>query len=162
MKSSRTGNFIGAAVLIALGILCIFLKAEMISIALTVAGALLIVYGVLDLIRNQIVPGIVKLVCGVAVIILGWLVVTVVLYIAAVLIILYGFLVFLEAWQNVSGKTVDLAFCIAAVRAIVDIVVGFLLLFNQGGTVEWVFIVSGILLLADGAVLLLSGILGKG
>ena len=42
------------------------------------------------------------------------------------------------------------------IAPILNILLGLLLLFNQNGTVAWVFIVTGVLLIVDGVMLLCS------
>ena len=62
MKKSE--RLITALITIALGVLLIVLRGDLISILMTVVGLGLIALGVMDLIDNRIPPAVVKLVGG--------------------------------------------------------------------------------------------------
>ena len=47
------------------------------------------------------------------------------------------------------------------IAPILNILLGLLLLFNQGGTLAWIFIVVGVLLIVDGVMLLCSALSKK-
>ena len=149
MKKEKTKQLIGAILSIVVGILCILLQNRILGALMTGIGVLLIVSGVLDLIIvKNVISFVVKAVIGAAIILLGWLAVTVVLYIIAVLMVIYGILGILQVLSNPLAS-VGLKI-LALFRPILNLVVGICLFFNQGGTMAWVFIVVGILLVADG------------
>lgn len=147
-------KFIPAILTIVLGVLFLVLKGEVISIAMTILGVVLIVLGVLDLIGKQTVPAVVKIVIGVLILVAGWAFTTAVLYILAALLLIYGILLL---YNNIKTKTKGeklLGTILAYAEPIVCIVIGFFLFFNQGGVVNWVFIIAGILAIIEGILML--------
>ena len=54
---------------------------------------------------------------------------------------------------HLKGNSVGLTVMLY-IAPILNIVLGLLLLFNQSGTVAWIFIVVGVLLIIDGVMLL--------
>ena len=152
----KTEKLISALLTIALGILLIVLKGGIISIMMTVLGVALLVFGVIDLVNRLIPPAVVKLVLGVVIIICGWAIVTAVLYLLAACLIVAGILLLYEKIKNrVSCASLWLTVCEYAVPAML-LVIGALLLFNQGNTVNWVFIISGIVTVVEGGLLLVN------
>ena len=65
-------KLIEGALTILLGILFLILQGEVIKVAMTILGVVLIVMAVLDLLDHQTFPAIVKAVFGVVVLIFGW------------------------------------------------------------------------------------------
>ncbi len=152
MKTSE--KIISAALTIVLGILCIIMKGGVISVAMTILGAVLIVLGILDLAGKAFPPAVVKIVLGVLFIVFGWTIVSAVLYIVAALLMIYGILqLYGRIRFKVKGpRAIDTVAAYAG--PVICIVVAFFLFFNQGGTVDWVFIVSGIFLIIEGILML--------
>ena len=95
MKTSE--KIISAALTIVLGILCIIMKGGVISVAMTILGAVLIVLGILDLAGKAFPPAVVKIVLGVLFIVFGWTIVSAVLYIVAALLMITGYCSFTAA-----------------------------------------------------------------
>lgn len=151
-------KIISALLTIALGVLLIILRGEVISILMTVVGLGLIVIGVLDLVHGDTPIGIVKLVGGILIILCGWIIVQAVLYIVAAVLLIAGILVVYEKWR--SGICFENIW--QALREYADpilfIVIGCLLLFNQGNTVQWVFVISGALTVVEGGLLLVNAL----
>lgn len=145
---------IEGALTILLGILFLILKADVISVAMTVLGVVLIVMAVLDLIDRNVLPAIIKAVFAVLVLVFGWVLVNAALYIVAALLLIWGiYELYAKIKVHLKGKNF-LATLLLYVSPILSILIGLLLLFNQGGTVTWVFIVTGIILILDGVLLL--------
>ena len=152
----KTEKLISALLTIALGILLIVLKGGIISIMMTVLGVALIVFGVIDLVNRLIPPAVVKIVLGVVIVVCGWAIVTAVLYLLAACLIVAGILLLYEKIKSrVSCSTLWLTVCEYALPTIL-LLIGALLLFNQGNTVKWVFIISGIFTVLEGGLLLVS------
>lgn len=152
----RTEKIVSAGLTIALGVLLILLKADIISILMTVLGVGLIALGVMDLVHKLVPPAVVKLVSGAVVILCGWVIVSAVLYIVAAMLLVAGIILLYEKikgkvcfsskWKTVCDYAVPVLF----------ILIGLCLLFNQGNTVNWVFIISGIFTVAEGGLLLIT------
>ncbi len=152
MKTSE--KVISAVLTIVLGVLCLIMKSEAVSVAMTILGAVLIVLGALDLLDKNVPFAVVKIVIGVLLIIFGWTIVSAVLYIVAALLMIYGILTLYNCIRfKVKGvRPIDTLIAYAA--PVICIVIAFFLFFNQRGTVDWVFIVSGIFLILEGILML--------
>ncbi len=156
MKKSE--KIISALVTVALGVLLIALRGKFISILMTVLGLGLIAFGILDFINKRIPPAVVKTVAGVVVIVCGWAIVGAVLYVVAGVLLIAGILLLYEKIKaKTRCATWYLTLCEYAMPALF-IVIGILLLFNQGNTVDWVFILSGCFTVAEGGVLLVNAL----
>ncbi|MBQ8686051.1 MAG: DUF308 domain-containing protein [Clostridia bacterium] len=154
MKKSE--KIVTALATIALGVLLIVLRGDLISILMTVLGVGLAAFGVMDLFNRRFPPAIVKLVFGLVVIVCGWVIVEAVLYLVAAVLLIAGILLLYEKIKNkVSCATLFYTLCEYAIP-IVFIVIGTLLMFNQGNTVDWVFVVGGIFTVIEGGLLLVG------
>lgn len=156
MKVSRRDSIIMALMSIVIGILFIILKGGVIGIAMTVLGVLLIVNGIIHLVNdNDKVYGIVLICIGALIILGGWLIATIILYIIAVLFIIYGCLTIYAFVKAGHASLINL------LAPVLMVVAGILLFLNQQGTVDWVFIVEGIILVIEGAINLVASLLIK-
>ena len=153
---TKTQKILSAVFTILLGVLLIILRGEVISIAMTVLGIGCIVLGIMDLIQKRVPPAVVHLVLGVIIIVCGWAIVGAVLYLLAGVLLVAGILLVYEKWKSrVKCNTWYYTLCEYAVP-VLCIVIGILLLFNQGNTVNWVFVVSGIVTVVEGGLLLVD------
>lgn len=155
---TKTQKILSAICVMALGVMLIVLRGDVISIAMTVLGIGCIALGILDLLRALIPPAVIKLVVGTIIIVCGWTLIGAVLYIVAGILLILGILLVYEkikrrvqcgAWYTTLIEYAIPALCI---------VLGILLLFNQGNTVGWVFVVSGSITVLEGGVLLVDAI----
>ena len=142
---------------IVLGILFIVLKGEVISIGMTVAGAVLVVLAVLSLIKKRIPACVVYAVLAALVFVAGWLFVKIALYILAAILLIHGVMQLLTLITSKRKRSIGMTILLL-ITPIFNVVAGICLLFNQGGTIAWVFIVTGIFLIVEG-VLALFGLL---
>lgn len=156
----KTEKMISAALTIALGILLIVLQGKIISILMTVLGVGLIAFGLLDLFNRLIPPAVIKLVAGGVIILCGWVIVEAVLYVVAAILLVAGILFLYEKIKS-KPRCHSLFYTLCEYAApVLCIVIGALLLFNQGNTVNWVFIVSGIFTVIEGGLLLVNAFSG--
>ena len=154
----RSEMIVSALLTMALGILLIILRADLVSIVLTVTGVCLIALGVMDIFYKRVPPSVIKIVSGVLVIVCGWLVVSAVLYVIAAVLLVCGILLLYDKIRcNVRGINLFYTVCEYATPAIA-IIIGFLLLFNQSDMINVIFIVSGILTLSEGGLLLVNAL----
>ncbi len=154
-------KWIEGVLTILLGILFLILQGKVVSIAMTILGVALIIMAVLDLLDHQTFPAIVKAVFGVVVLIFGWALTTAALYILAALLLIWGIYELVTKLRvHLKGNTVGLTVMLY-IAPILNILLGLLLLFNQGGTLAWIFIVVGVLLIVDGVMLLCSALSKK-
>jgi uncharacterized membrane protein HdeD (DUF308 family) len=152
MKKSE--QIILAVCTIAFGILLMVLKANFIGILMTVAGVLLIVFGCVDIARRLIPFAVIKIVTGVLIILCGWVLVKAVLYIIAGLLLIAGILLLYDTIKSKRCVGKGINAILEYVKPILLIVIGGLLLFHQGKTINVIFILSGIFTIIEGGVVL--------
>ena len=156
-RNNSSNELLTAAALIIIGLLFIMFKGGVISIAMSLIGITLIVLGILDVLRQRVVSGIVKLVFAALVMLAGWLFITLALYVLGAFLLIAG-AGQLVALSKLKFKKLTLGVAMHFVQPIIYILVAICLFFNQGGAINWVFTVSGILLLVDGIVGLIGAL----
>jgi hypothetical protein len=156
-----TDKIISAIVTMAIGVLLLVLKGDVISILMTVVGISLIVLGIIDIFAQLVPTAVVKIVVGALIILCGWVIVEVVLYIVAAILLIVGILMF---YDKIKKKV----YCRDLLHAIFEfavpalfILIGFMFLFHQGKAMNLIFIISGILTIAEGGVLLVNALFEK-
>ena len=152
----KRGNGLATAVtLMLIGILFIIFKSDIISITMSLIAAVLILMGVFSIVRKNVVSGVIKIVLGGLVLAAGWLVVEVALYIFAAILLIAG-LIDLYRLSKIKTDKFNLPVLMHIIQPIIYVLVAFCLFFNQGGTLSWVFTVSGIFFIIDGVVALIG------
>ena len=152
----KTDKLVSSLITILLGVLFVVLKGSVISIAMTILGIVLIVLGIIDIVNNITNLGIIKLIVGICIVIFGWVLLSAVLYIIAALLLIYGVLeVYNLLNSNIKGAS-TLDTIVIYLVPVVKIIAAVCLLFNQGGTISWVFVVVGIFLIIEGILLLIN------
>ena len=134
-----------------LGILFVIYKGEVVSIAMTIAGVMLVVLAIVSLVKNKIPACVIYAVLAVLVFVAGWLLLKIALYILAAVLLINGIT---QLWSIITSKK-KMSFAKALfllVLPLFNIIAGICLLFNQGGTIAWVFIVTGIFLIVEGVL----------
>lgn len=142
----RSNKFLTALFTIVLGVLFIVLKGDVVSIGMTIMGVALIISSIIDLIKKQGSQSIVKLVIGIVVIVFGWTLVSAALYIMAAVLLISSIMQISTISKMTKG------FNLSYLQPIMSLVVAICLLFNQGGTISWVFVVSGVCLIIEGVI----------
>ena len=141
-----------AAVSIIIGLLLIILKGKVISIVLTILGVVLVLSAIKDFIDKKVESGAIKAVIGVCVLVFGWVFVELAFYILAAALIIIGITQIINIKKyGPHGVTFKDNVLIYG-KSVITAVAGVCLLFNQGGTINWVFILAGILLIVDGVM----------
>ena len=150
-------KLIAAAIAIALGILFIVLKSDIINISMTVIGVTLIIFGVIDIVKDsKVAIGIIKIVIAALLIIFGWVWTLAVLYLLGGALIIAGILLLYELLKNrVSCFNGNLAETLQYLEAIVGILIGVLLLLNG---FDWIFIAVGIVTIIEGLVIFVEAL----
>ncbi|MBQ7924511.1 MAG: hypothetical protein IJ329_04315 [Clostridia bacterium] len=156
----KTEKFIVAALTVVLGVLLIAFQEDVVKIAMSAIGLLLIALGVLDFFNKTLALAVVKAVTGLVVILFGIFAVRAVLYLLAGILLIAGILLLYEKWK--SRVRCDSLFqkIFAYALPAICILIGILLLFNGNNTVTWVFVVSGIFVVIEGSLLLVDAIVG--
>lgn len=151
----KSEQLIQAILTIVLGVLFMVFKSDIIGIAMTVLGVALIISAVVDLVHKQVAPCVIKAVVGVVIIVFGWTLMSAALYIMAALLLIYGILLLYQTIKD--NKRIENADKILRfVKPILYIVISVCLLFNQGGTIAWVFILSGVFFIVEGIISLVQ------
>ena len=154
----RINKLISAILTILLGVLLIVKKADVISIGITVLGIALLVSAILDFVRKKVVSGVIKIVLTILFVVLGWTLIEIALYILAAFLLIFGVL---DIIGKITGKKLPKSLfgkIIAFVEPVISIAAGVCLLFAQGETLVWVFILTGIVLLVNGILALIEAL----
>ena len=152
----KTERIIAAVLTMVVGILLIAMQDKFIGLLMSIAGACLIVLGVVDLCHRYVPPAVVKIVSGVLIIVCGWILVEAVLYIVSAMLLIAGILVLYDKIKKrVRCDTLFKTILEYALPAMF-IAIGCLLLFHQAFALEIIFVVVGCLTLIEGSILLLE------
>ncbi len=161
MLMQKIEKYLSAILAAVVGVLFIVLKGNVIGVAMTIAGVALIVMAVLDLVNRCVSPAIVKAVVGVVIIVFGWVFAQVVLYILAAALVIYGAVSLYNNFRfRVRGLLVWDTVVLYAVP-VVWLVLGFLLFFNMGATVNGVIVAAGVIMLIQAVLLFLEALRKK-
>lgn len=152
MKISN--KLITAIAAIVVGIMFIVMKGEVISLAFTILGAAFIVMGILDITKSDTKSGAVKIIGGIITIAFGWLFVSIALYVIAGLMIAYCIANLVSSLRTDGYPMSTVQTLRTYVKPIIGLIAGVCLFFNQGGTVAWVFVLTGIIFVAEGVMML--------
>ena len=71
-KKKKNSELSSALLYILLGVLLIVFRSQTLDWAMTIAGVIFIVSGVLDIVRKNFVGGAISLIIGIAILVLGW------------------------------------------------------------------------------------------
>ena len=150
--AKKSDSAIASALLyIVLGVLLIIFKSQTLGWAMTIAGVVFIISGVLDLIKGNVVGGAVSLIIGIAILVLGWTAVKIVLLVLGILMIVKGLISLIQAFKRKKKNILAIIF------ALLTMVAGGLIIFGYASSiVDTVLWVTGILLVVDGVLGLAS------
>ncbi len=157
MKKSE--RIISALVLMAIGVLFIILKDNFIGILMTVVGVGLVILGVVDIFSHSVPLALVKIIAGVLLTICGWALVEAVLYILSGILLIFGSLVLYDQIKNHPHCNSLWQKLLVYATPVICIAIGILLLFHRESTLNFIFIVSGVLSVVEGGVLLITSFL---
>ena len=153
MASRKTSNLLASILYIALGVLLIIFKAETINWAMTIAGIIFIISGIIEIIKKEWAGGAVSLVIGIVILVLGNLLKDIVLLVLGILIAVKGVVSLFEELKKSKKSVIGITF------AIITVVVGLVLAFGNG--LEIILTICGIVFIVDGAIGLISTIVDK-
>lgn len=149
---SKRDNIISSIFSIVLGFLLITLKSNVITIAITVIGVAVLLSALFDFVNKFTNIGIVKAVIGLCILVFGWMFINLALYILAASIIVMGLLQIANIHRFAPINLTMKESIMLYIKPIVTVLAGACLFFNQGGTISWIFVVTGILLIAEGVL----------
>lgn len=148
----RKENIISSVISIVLGLMLIIIKGDVISLAITLLGVAVLISAVVDFIDKLTNMGIVKAVVGVCILVFGWVFVNLALYILAAAIIIMGLLRITNIHKLVPVNLTLKEKLFVYAKPVAMVLAGVCLLFNQGGTIAWIFVLAGILLILEGVL----------
>ena len=158
MKKVNSARLLSAVLTILVGVLFLLWKGAVVSVAMTVIGVLLIVSAIMSLVRKNYTACVISAVFGALIIGFGWLFLSVALYVLAAILLIYGILLLIEIAKRGFRRMGTLALIVRVAQPVICILVGGCLFFNQGGTVDWVFILSGLFLMVEGVLALADAV----
>ncbi len=157
-----TSALISALMTLALGILFVILKAEVIGIAITVIGIALIVVAIIDLVKRNFVSAVIKAVLGILVLVIGWTVLDIALLIIGIVLLVYGILELVKRIFGKKGKNQKFwQKLLGFVQPIFCIVASILLITNSGQVLDWAIIIPGIFFIIDGVLGIINALSSK-
>ena len=151
-KKKKNSELFSSLLYVIVGILLIVFRAQTLGWAMTIAGAVFVISGLLDLIKKNYTGGAVSMIIGIAILVLGWLAVNIVLLVLGILIAVKGFVALIDVLKRSKKNALEILF------PVLSIVVGIMLAFGNG--LDTMILFVGILLVIDG-ILGLCGSLKK-
>ena len=160
---TRSSQFVSALMTLILGILFVILKGEVVGIALTVFGVVLIITAILELIRKNIASGIIKAVLGIAVLSFGWMLLDIALLVIGIVLIVFGVLELIKRIIAIFKKKKNklLATILGFISPVFSVVAGYFLITSSGEAVGWAIILGGVLLIINGVLALIEALASK-
>lgn len=153
MAKKNTSNLFSAILYILIGVLLIVFKSQTLGWAMTIAGAIFVISGILDVIKKNWMGGAVSLIIGLAILILGWLAAQIVLLVLGLLIAIKGVVALIEEFKKKKLSVFGILF------AVLTVIVGLMLAF--GNALDVLIIVCGIFLIVDGILGLIGALTNK-
>ena len=151
-KVKISNNTVAAVLYVLVGVLFCIFKKSMLNWLLTAAGIVFIVLGVLDILKKKhddLIKGIVEAVIGVVILVGGWAFVGVALIIFGAFLLIEGVIDLMAAIKAKAG-------IFTMIAAVITAVVGVLLIASKWVMLDWFFIVMGVILIVDGALMLIK------
>ena len=155
----KTEKLVVAVLTIALGILLIAFRENVVKTAVVAIGVAFIALAFLDFINKSFPLSIVKAVCGVVIILFGLFAVRAVLYIISAVLLIAGILLLYERLKGRNYCATLFEKIIAYALPVLCILIGILFLLGGGDKDAWVFVIGGIFVLAEGALVLVDAVL---
>ena len=128
MAQTKKSELFSALLYIIVGVLLIIFQSKTIEWAMTIAGIIFVISGVLDMIKKNYAGGAVSLAIGIAILVLGWLATKIVLLVLGIMIAIKGVVALIEAFKKSNKSALDFVF------PALTVVVGGMLAFGNGLT----------------------------
>ena len=144
MANKKNSELFSSVLYLIVGLLLVIFRSETIGWAMTIAGIVFIVSGILDLVKKNWAGGGVSLVIGIAILVLGWVAAAIVLLVLGILIAIKGIVALIEVFKKDKKNALDFVF------PALTVVVGLMLAFGNG--LDVMIIIVGVLLMIDGII----------
>ena len=152
-KKNTNAELFSALLYILIGLLLVIFRSQTLGWAMTIAGAIFVICGVLELVKKNWTGGAVSMIIGIAILVLGWVVKDIVIPILGILIALRGVLSLIDSLRAFKKN------CLEIIFALLTVAVGLLLAF--GNLLDLIIVISGVSLMFNGVVGLLASLTGK-
>ena len=149
-KKLNTNSLIMALVYIVIGVLLCIFRSGMLNIFLTVAGALLIIYGIYELIQKQFLNGVLLTVFGIVLIVGGWTILDIILLIMGIVLAVYG------AYELIMLLSKKSKVALSYVDACITLIIGILFIAMKWAMLDWFIVVLGIVAIVNGVIILVN------
>ena len=151
MAKKKTNNALFSALLyILIGVLLIVFRSQTLGWAMTIAGAIFVIAGALDLLKKNWTSGAISMIIGIAILVLGWAATKIVLFVLGLLLAVKGVLALVDVLKKKRKNALDVLF------PALTIAVGVMLAIGNG--LDIMIIVVGVLLAVDGVLGLISAL----
>jgi hypothetical protein len=147
---NKTEKTLSSIFTIALGVLLIVMKGEMISVFMTVLGIALISLGVIELLRKEVASAVVKIGVGALIVFLGWVLVSAIVYLLATMALILGVVTGYDCIRCRLKAMRFLETVCLLIPSLLCVLIGVILFFNS---YNWCFIVAGVLTVILGGFL---------
>ncbi len=147
---------ITAILAIVVGILFIVMKSSLLRIVIALLGFALFIVGIMmiHLVREKFAYGAGLMAAGLIIAFCGWQFTWFAPCVGAVLMIVTCTVNFIMRWRNRRSFITPSQQVHAFLKPVIGIFAGACLLFNQGGTASWVYIVAGLAFVIEGVLML--------
>ena len=156
--SVKEGMPITALALIVIGVMCFIFRTGMLSVLITVIGAVLIATGLYDIfVRKNTFLGIAEAVAGAIAVIFGWTLVGAALVIIGIVFVLYGiYLIFAAINSGVMKSGSAAAKIVVVSKPVVMVALGILLVTSYKAMADAMMIAVGVLAVTGGVLSLIK------
>lgn len=150
MAKKKNSELFSSLLYIIIGVLLVIFRSQTIGWAMTIAGVIFVISGILDLIKKNYAGGAVSLAIGIAILVLGWLAAKIVLLVLGIMIAVKGIVALIDVFKKSKKNALDFVF------PVLTVVVGLMLAFGNG--LDIMIIIVGVLLAIDGILGLIGSL----
>jgi len=150
MAKKTNSELFSSLLYIIIGVLLVIFRSQTLGWAMTIAGIVFVISGILDLVKKNWTGGAVSLIIGIAILVLGWVAAQIVLLVLGILIAIKGIVALIDVLNKKNKNVLEIIY------PILSIVVGLMLAF--GNALEIMIIIVGVLLIVDGAIGLIGSV----
>lgn len=152
----KNNRVVAGAFAIALGVLFIAAQNKVIQITLSVIGVALLIMAIIDFVEKEFFKASFLAVAGVSVIVFGWVFIDLALYLIAAFLLLVGIMQIILMFRIKALGFSPFNRALAFVKPVATVIAGACLLFNKNGTLDWLFIIAGVLITIEGILLIID------
>ena len=148
MAKKTNSELFSSLLYIIIGVLLVIFRSQTLGWAMTVAGIVFVISGILDLVKKNWAGGAVSLIIGITILVLGST--KIVLLVLGILIAIKGIVALIDVLNKKNKNVLEIIY------PILSIVVGLMLAF--GNALDIMIIIVGVLLIVDGAIGLIGSV----